>query len=174
MANIFWGKISCVCIWRNWEGKCCYFLFPATFSQQLLVTDKRCVQTSVVRREREGGGASFPQERRNTIRWVVGWVTPLHPLISEVQMRDTREEEEEEEEEEEGLSRRKETFLMVGGATKTAIYKETRVWAKSCFHVNATCIPNHQRWYAKGKVSWNILCNTVHTHFCTFGANLHA
>ncbi len=33
--------------------------------------------------------------------------------------------------------------------------------------------PNHQRWYAKWKLSWNL--HTLHAHFfCTFGANLYA
>ncbi len=33
-------------------------------------------------------------------------------------------------------------------------------------------IPNHQRWYAKWKLSRN-MC-TLQTRFCTFGANLYA
>ncbi len=32
--------------------------------------------------------------------------------------------------------------------------------------------PNHQRWHAKWKLSWNIY--TFHTRFCTFGADLYA
>ena len=32
--------------------------------------------------------------------------------------------------------------------------------------------PNHQRWYAKWKLSWNIY--TMHTCFCTFDANWYA
>ncbi len=33
-------------------------------------------------------------------------------------------------------------------------------------------LPNHQQRYAKWKLSWNIC--TLHTHFCTFGADLYA
>ncbi len=33
-------------------------------------------------------------------------------------------------------------------------------------------LPNHQRWYAKWKLSWNM--HTLHTRFCTFGTDLHA
>ena len=32
--------------------------------------------------------------------------------------------------------------------------------------------PSQQRWYAKWKLSWNILYE--HTSFCTFGADFHA
>ena len=32
--------------------------------------------------------------------------------------------------------------------------------------------PNHQRWPAKWKLSWNTYA--LHTHFCMFGADLHA
>ncbi len=32
--------------------------------------------------------------------------------------------------------------------------------------------PNHQRWYAKRKLSWNTY--TLHACFCIFGADLHA
>ncbi len=32
--------------------------------------------------------------------------------------------------------------------------------------------PNHQRWYAKGKLSWNI--HALRTRFCSFGADLYA
>ncbi len=34
--------------------------------------------------------------------------------------------------------------------------------------------PNHQRWYAKWKFSWNTGMYILHTCFCTFGADLHA
>ena len=34
-------------------------------------------------------------------------------------------------------------------------------------------IPNHQRWYAKWKLSWNTIY-TLHTRLRTFGANLYA
>ncbi len=34
------------------------------------------------------------------------------------------------------------------------------------------CPPNHQRWYAKRKLGRNI--HTLHTRFCTLGADLHA
>ena len=32
--------------------------------------------------------------------------------------------------------------------------------------------PNQQLWYAKWKLSWNVY--TLHTSFCTFGADLYA
>ncbi len=35
----------------------------------------------------------------------------------------------------------------------------------------STNIPNHQWWYAKWKLSWNLY--TSHTRFGTFGANLY-
>ena len=36
-----------------------------------------------------------------------------------------------------------------------------------------TCpVPNHQRWYAKWKLSWNMY--TLHTRLCTFGPNLYS
>ena len=31
-------------------------------------------------------------------------------------------------------------------------------------------VPNHQRWYAKWKPSWNMY---VHNFFCTFGVDLY-
>ncbi len=33
-------------------------------------------------------------------------------------------------------------------------------------------MPNHQRWYARWKLSWNMY--TMHTRFCTFRADLYA
>ncbi len=33
-------------------------------------------------------------------------------------------------------------------------------------------MPNHQRWYANWKLSWNMY--TLHTRLHTFGANLYA
>ncbi len=39
-----------------------------------------------------------------------------------------------------------------------------------CHHI--PYIYNHQRWYAKWKLSWNMY--TLHIHFCTFGADLYA
>ena len=35
-----------------------------------------------------------------------------------------------------------------------------------------TVLPNHQRWYAKWKLSCNIY--TLRTRFCTIGADLYA
>ena len=40
--------------------------------------------------------------------------------------------------------------------------------------VSQSWVPNHQQWCAKWKLGWNILQYTLHAHFCTFGANLHA
>ena len=43
---------------------------------------------------------------------------------------------------------------------------------ESCQEEGKTIEPNHQRWYAKCKLSWNIC--TLHTRFRTFGADLYA
>ncbi len=44
-----------------------------------------------------------------------------------------------------------------------------------CVHIGQRLIrgpPNHQQWYAKWKLSWNMY--TLHTRFCTFGTDLYA
>ncbi len=52
---------------------------------------------------------------------------------------------------------------------------DSTTYIRSCPEkVGCLDTPNHQRWYAKWKLRWNM--STLHgtRFFCTFGANLYA